>query len=345
MSGGVQTDLAMDSDLIGSDYGIDYLRISFPVPFGVIRCTKVFPDLKRWPNGTTTTSSSLKLYNGSQWIWIAVYGRPHRPSAPEEYYCSVSFNPARFVDPDGILLCSADDLPTVVDHVLSWVERRVLFYEDMSHDLIRVKRLDVASNFYGVTSPARVLRALEHVPRPYAKRNRLYRSRSGVPETLRAGSKTAGWASLYNKRNEVLNRKGFKPSRIPDPGTMRFEVQGYKGWLAQHGIKTLADVTTTTVGNLSSERGYWFGLEREIMSAKKASEVLAASDLTNAMKGKLLTFIYNTLRGDDLGVSNQTAASYTKTLLGLGITPYLEPVKDQPVTHLDVKSHSEVRVA
>jgi hypothetical protein len=243
----------------------------------------------------------------------------------------VSFNPARYVDPGGVLLCDIKDLQSIVNKVLRHIEQYVTLFPDMETTDIRVKRLDVASNFYGVDSPARYLRGLQPVRRPYAKTKLLYSD-----QTLQVGSKS-GVARLYDKHAHA-------PDLAP-LGTLRFEVEARLGWLQKNGINSLADVTSENIAKLFLERAKWFGVEREVMTTRSASEVITFSNLGPTLKNNLLRYTYLKLRGNDPGVDEKTEAKYEAIFADFGICPYLEDVADRSITRLDLKSNREIKIA
>ena len=144
----------------GSDYGVDYITICFPILKPDLKSAKWERDHKIWPDRAITERGKLDLRGGSQWIRVFVYERPQAHYGSAEHWCSVSFNPSRFVDPGGILLCDVTDLQVIVNKALKLIEEYIPLFPDMGPTDIRVKRLDVASNFYGVDSPTRYLRGL-----------------------------------------------------------------------------------------------------------------------------------------------------------------------------------------
>jgi len=113
-------------------------------------------------------------------VYVTVYERPQPEYYSRHYYCSVAFNPARLVDPKGILLCRVRQLPMIVESVLQTVQRYVPLFPDMSAEDIRIKRLDVSCNFYGVTSPSRLLTGLQAVPRRGRRSPHMHSGPSGA---------------------------------------------------------------------------------------------------------------------------------------------------------------------
>jgi len=315
----------------GSDYGVDYITICFPILKPDLKSAKWERDHKIWPDRAITERGKLDLRGGSQWIRVFVYERPQAHYGSAEHWCSVSFNPSRFVDPGGILLCDVTDLQVIVNKALKLIEEYIPLFPDMGPTDIRVKRLDVASNFYGVDSPTRYLRGLEPVRRPYARTKLLYSD-----QTLQVGSKS-GVVRLYDKH-----------AHTPDlalPGTLRFEVEARRGWLLKNEISSLADVTNETIAKLFFDRAKWFGVEREVMTTRSASEVITFSNLSPTLKNNLLRYVYLKLRGNDPGVDKKTEARYEAIFADFGICPYLEDVADRSITRLDLKSNREVKVA
>ena len=337
-----KTENAVNSSFLdtidGTEYGLDFLGISFPIPEPGHFSSRWAVRYVRHKNGTVTETRTLTLRkNSRKHIYVVVYEVPRGPHWGPDYRCGVSFNPARYVD-DGILLGDVKDLDRVTDYVLKMVGRHVEIHSNMPPEYIRVTRLDVACNFYDVFPPARYFLGLQFVARPYATVDELICG-NGVPQTLRSGSPSGGFANLYDQHAK-------RPNLAP-PGTMRFEVQAHRGgWLKKHGILTLADITEKNVDNLFWDRIDWFGLENEVMTSTTACERIArAKHITPTTKINLEVFMFDRLKGVKSEVDPKTATKYKRMLRDLGVAPFLESQIDESITRLDVSTYGEVQIA
>jgi hypothetical protein len=321
----------------GKDYGIDWFTISFPIlPPDYKSSDGWCVTSKIWPGGIVTESGSLNIKLNQMLVYVTVYERPQPQHCSRQYYCSVSFNPARLVDPKGILLCRVRALPMIVETVLQIVQRYVPMFPDMSMEDIRIKRLDVSCNFYGITLPSRLLTGLQAVPRRGKRSPQMHSGPSGA-QTLTYTFK-AGSVSLYDKSEQ-------SPFRAP-PGTMRFEIRARGDWLKRHELDRLHLVTVETVRNLFWDRARWFGLEAKVMTSTTACERIAfAKDIGPTVKVNLQKFIFRSLHGEDVGGSKSTANKYRRMLREMGFAPYMEDLADRSITRLDVKSKSEIQIA
>lgn len=220
-------------------------------------------------------------------------------------------------------------------HVSEMRTRTLVFPPNSGHidyaAWTRLYRLDITCNFYDVSNPARYLRGLEPIKRPYGKTTLSH-------GTLASGSKSSGWFKLYDKH--LRNRE------LAPRGTMRAELQAKRPLLGRHGLKLLADVTPCRVRTLFLERAKWFGLEREVMTTNTAARIIAkAPDLSPTVKVNLMNYVFDTVSGEDTGVTPRTAAKYNALLSQHQLSPYLERVTDKSVRHLDVRSHREIKAS
>jgi hypothetical protein len=252
--------------------------------------------------------------------------------------CFVHFNPARFIDPWGIGLCRPSDLKMVIEEVVDGLRDYITILTDFED--LQIRRLDVARNFYCVSNPSKILRALHCVPKRHSTFTDLHSGPDGVCETLTSGSKSGGQGKLYDKFRE-------SPGRC-DPGTMRFEVQARQPWCERNGLLTLSTITPISVDKLLRDRAKWFGLESDVMTVQTAFEIildLADSELGTRKKLGLMQFIHARARGELPKMSSRTAAEYRGLLREFGIAPTLEVNPDPSITRLDLRSGTEVKVA
>jgi hypothetical protein len=206
----VKTNLVLIDDYyVAADYGLDKLELHCLIKPPRLASRRWHVKKVRRPCGDHV-SATRWINDGPAPVRASVRGSPEMST----YDCFLSFNPSRFVDPNGIALCRPSDVSSVIGEILEMAHAWLKVWGDVLD--MEVRRVDVARNFYGVTDPSRYLLGLAALPRRRAQRNELYRSAGGQPETLRAGSSSGGWGCLYDKGRESPD--------LADPGTMRFEI-------------------------------------------------------------------------------------------------------------------------
>ncbi len=278
------------------------------------------------------TSGALEIIYQGYSIRLRVYR-----SKLYGWRCFLHFNPSRIVQPVGIGLCRLRDLHEVIDEVMVIVSRHVRPLRPS--DYYSVRRLDVARNFSGVVSPIDYLTGLFGVYRPHTKSASLIKGRDGIIGTLRAGSPSGGWVSLYDKHLE-------SPHLAPE-GTMRVEVQARQSWCRRYGgIYTVSDLTVENLSRLIRKRVRWFGLEREVMTFETACEkVLRSHQLDRRVQDNLIRYILEAQMGLDFTATLKSIAKYRGILGDLNISIQLDTDVRQSVGHLDLRTGTEVRVA
>ncbi len=316
-----------------ADYGIDTIQLSFLILFPSFGNSKWEVTNRKSVNGQTVTHRKLEIGSGSQTIRAYTYSGYESCSG-----CSLYFHPSRFVDPYGIGLCRPRDLPVVVGRALTMIEPYV--GEVIDPEQMRVRRVDVARNLYEIADPPRYLEGLRIVPRPYARFVDLYvNPRTGVPETLTAGTKNAGRVRLYDKYAQAPH--------LALPGTMRVEVEARGAWCKRLGLNRFGDLTATNLVRLVDDRIIdWFGLEAEVMTFETACmQIVKNQDLSDRLKVGLLRYLLARLQGQNPETCSKTAGDYRRRLKDLGIAPYLDSAVDFSVTRLDFDAGTELRVA
>jgi hypothetical protein len=314
------------------DYGIDKLRLAFPIRDPLFKSSKWVLNTHDGPSGAVAHSGHLEVSRRSHDFQINVY------RSYGSWMCSFEFNPARIVDPDGYGLCHPEDLADVIDEVTETVRSHVA--PILPNDCFTVRRLDIARNFQGVDQPARYLLGLRPVARPYATRESLWFDK-GVPATLWAGLKSGDTVKLYDKHLQA-------PQLTPS-GTVRVEVQALQGWCKRYGgIERVEDLTPENIDILFDNRTDWMGLKREVMTVESAiDKILQIEGMDVRTKLGLLEYASAVRRGTDplLTVKASALTKYKQILKDLGIAPYLDVDFDRATFRLDFESGTEVRVA
>ena len=247
----------------------------------------------------------------------------------------IELNPARVLDPDGCSLAPAAAVAGVVREALSQAGCLVRLPEDL--ESLRVKRLDVARDFEGISSPPELLRALAPLHRPWARRNLIHAdpSRNGA-QTLMVGS-AAGVMRAYDKHAE-------SPEKVPE-GVLRFEVEARDRWAERYGgMRRLGDVTEANVLVLARNRWEWSQMGAEVVKGPEAVRAkLARTGLSGAQQRAFIGYLWEQACGGTFDGSSHTLVKYRGLQRELGIAPAeLFSSSEGVVVRLDFDSGREV---
>lgn len=318
--------------------GVDRLSLSFPL-------ASYEDDVSAWRTATIRfpgTPQSALSFGGQVPVSDGVsafVGVTEVPDGDVRWWGKVECNPSRVVDPEGVTLCSVDQLLPAVEVVLGAVEDLVepgCDVEDM-----RTKRIDAARDFDGVTRPGSLLASLATVHRPWSRKNNLFNdgSRNGA-QTLSVGGRSSG-VNLYDKFAET---NGAAPE-----GTLRWEARARSGWLESiAGIKQLRDVNTTSITHLASNRWEWSAMGTEVTATDEVVERVMRSGLSDTEQQRVLGWMLMTAKGKQSSMSRTTAAKYRRVARQLGVVMSADLFDDGNafVARLDWDSGTEVcRVA
>lgn len=290
--------------------GLDRLSISFPIrafndsPGAWSTLSISFPGT---PEENETRGTKLKLAGGGE----AFVGVREVPGARVPLWGKVECNPSRILDPDGFSLAPLDSIEEVASRVVAAAAHELL---DPSCGLadMRPRRIDVAKDFTGVTRPASLLAGLATVHRPWSRKNALFNdgTRNGA-QTLLVGSKSSG-VRLYDKASET-------DGGVPE-GTLRWEVEGRKGWLDRYGgMARLSDITVRTLSEFATDRWEWSGMGTEIGAADEVVERVTRSGLSPAKQQRVLGWLLLVSVGRQASMAKETAAEYRSIARRLGI--------------------------
>ncbi|HET9061422.1 MAG TPA: hypothetical protein VFN61_16015 [Acidimicrobiales bacterium] len=264
-----------------SDFGIDRLGLTFPLPAG---------------SGYLPPARHRFVENGQGREWSrhaeAVYEvgemqiRERWTSLPSGDRVTFDFNPSRLLEGPSWGLCPIELALAVAREVWTSARQRRVPLPPLGD--ATVSRVDVASNVYGVEDVARSLRGLSghHSLVRYGKW-RLY-GHGKAPRSLYFGGATSGYALAYDKAFEV-ERDGARwsgkgevgdvrsKSETTPPGLMRFEVQA-RNWLkrAPHPIRTVTDLTPERLTALFEARAAWARWEVPMVGSKDIHDVIDA---------------------------------------------------------------------
>jgi hypothetical protein len=255
---------------------------------------------------------------------------------PARWYGRVDGNPARWVDPEGIGVCPADQVVEVAAAMVGCARELVepaALLEEMS-----VTRLDVARDFQ-VSDAGYYVRGLQHIPRPFARRNFVHNDpKHGGAQTLDVGS-GAGTTMLYDKHQE-------SPKLAP-PGRLRWECEAHRGWLARYGnVVRLRDVHEETVQSLAENRWRWSQMGADISAANVVLEKVQRARLSSREQLSFLGWMVAQSTGVHVPVSKQATAKYRRLQRELGVSMEPGAMAGTFLARLDFETGTEVlRVA
>lgn len=245
-------------------------------------------------------------------------------------------NAARLVDPAGWALVPAGPATDALRALRPTVEH--LMTPSAKLDDWRVRRGDVARDFFGITGPNDIIRALGPLPRPYSRRRLVYSDPSGCgAETLSVGS-NAGVVLLYDKCRE-------SGGKAPE-GTVRWEAQCRGGWLVKYGgIQALSDLDEESCLRLAEDRWAWSAMGTEVGSVAPAYEVLEAAGMSWRQFSGFWAWLCAQAAGRRPVLSKETLARYRRRQRELNVAVDGGEVKVQNgalMRRLDWQSGREV---
>ncbi len=302
-----------------SDIGIDRLSISFPLrrqaPWS--RWDQVSYSPK---DGRHTASARLSMVESDEpdkgdkrgryqnaTIMVGVTTIAGRP------WGKIETNPARFADPTG---CSLLD-PRLVGPAVHamWLRASELVEPDCDILDANITRLDVSRDFRGITSPSLFVSGLGPIRRPWAKRSFTYNDpgRSNA-QTLFVGS-GAGGVRLYDQH------AAYADKGAPE-GSLRWEVEARKDWLARCDMRHVADLDPFRVERLARERWDWSAMGHPVTGPVHAVDVLrravAEKTISRSVASRMLgSYVMDALGGP--GVSRRTEYRYQALGKRLGV--------------------------
>jgi len=308
------------------DFGVDYIGL-------VLRIGKPSDQIARWYSVPTILASGITSHRKLITITRNHHTVTLRPYPyNRDYFCTVEFNPSRFVDPLGWGLCPIDRLHDVIAEALSMV--MALVDPIGPADEVVIRRLDIARDFRDVLDVERIIRGLFEVKRTHCRQAGVFKDSSDVPGSVSAGSR-AGKVRTYDKCRQSRGQ-------APD-GTVRSELEARSGWLKRYGgIYTLGNLTEANILRLFINRMSWFGLEREIITFQIAIQRIIDEDLDPRRFQGLIKYMFNRNAGGEQKCSDRTAGKYEQFLRELGIALLLEEREPTMVSRLDLASGREV---
>lgn len=323
--------------------GVDRLSLSFPIAPN--------PDADGFDTHTLRRSADARTWSGSTQIKLAdgvsVYlgGMEVTEGA---WWGKIEWNPSRVQDPAGYSLA---DVPAAIASAKAvWGIACTLMDPRCDLEEARVKRIDLARDFEGVTQPAYLLAGLANVKRPHARRQGVWHAQDrGGASTLHAGS-NAGMVRLYDQHEAYADKGAGK-------GAMRVEAQYGSGWLegstpktgkARPELKVLAQLASDRCREMFRERYDWSKMGVAVTGSSvvtaKAAELVEEGRYTHREATYCLGEMMWRASGIVDGMSKATAAKYNRFVADLGVTlPADGDQLDPGVTvRLDLEAGTEV---
>jgi hypothetical protein len=224
--------------------GIDYITLNFPIKLPA----PAFFDQDRVDyisNGSIRRTGSRTFEFEGMKVDLRAY--PTR----DGHKASVRFNPSHHQENSGSWQgLPITSLPSVLHAVWPAVHDHVTPTVALAE--AGVGRLDIERSFT-VTAAARtsLMEGASVAPVPYAKRRSIWKSPTGVVQSVYASTKRQG---------SVLGYDHHERHSTSPPDTYRVEVQARKGWLNRYGqIETVADLGPSTIEALFLNRFHWSG--------------------------------------------------------------------------------------
>lgn len=324
--------------LAGSAVGCDRLSLSFPV-VGFDR--SAFDKM----NGRQTGDGEWEIDTYSTML------RPHPELDGDEtrgdyngaavmvglkqvgprWWGKVETNPSRFVDPAGCGLLPLLAIPDAVEAC----ERAVWglgVVPAVDAEAWRVKRVDVARDFEGVSAPGFYVQGLAALRRSYNKRSGVWSdAQCGAAQTLHVGS-GAGMVRLYDQHAAYADKGA-------DPGRLRWECEARPGWLDRHGVRVVSQLSVGRCEDIAADRWEWSRMGTEVTGAvnvvDRIDRLVTAGGYHDKRTGtwqKMSPAKARRLLGDlvaeSLGAawssSNDARAEYERLKRHLGVVPSAE---------------------
>jgi hypothetical protein len=312
--------------------GVDRLSLSFPV--------HSWADESKWDRveyrtgGGYSASAMVAPHAGGPEIMIGVRLVDGQPWGKAE--C----NPARFYDPGGCELLPLHLVDAACVVMFTAAAELVRHLSPVAE--ARVKRVDVARDFRGVTQPALYVQGLAPLQRPYAKRSFVYNDPARASaQTLFVGS-GAGGVRLYDQ-HEAYAEKGAPP------GSLRWEVEARRGWLDSVGVKRVRELDPVLLQELAASRWEWSRMGTQVSGpvglVDVVARMIADGKVSQTVGERLIGRVVMQSLGVATAGSSDSQARYNKLQREMGIVPSPQLWSDQlsaaAVGRLDFESGTE----
>lgn len=312
-----------------AEIGVDRLSFSFPV--------RDWIDLPRWDSVRTMRDGDWSAQTtvggiGLPTVMVGVKTVAGRP------WGKVECNPSRFADPKG---CSTLPLSMLTAAVsVMWSAACAVTEPACEPDEARLRRVDIARDFRGVTSPALYIEGLKPIKRPYARDAFTYHDpQLAHAETLCVGS-GAGRVRLYDQHAAYADKGA-------PAGSVRFEIEARTGWLEKAGARTIADLDPIICARIAAERWEWSKMGTPVSGPVNAVQVLQREVLAGNVSQAIADRLLGSMVRRSLGFGSEAKTSewrHREVLGRLGMTAdalWSDNLSRQAVGRLDFTTGTE----
>ena len=233
-------------------------------------------------------------------------------------WAKVERNPSRWRDPDGCSVLPVRDLPAALCVMFAAAGEMVTPAVGVGLSDANTKRVDVARDFRGVTSPGMYVDGLRGIQRPYAKRNGVWASAAhGNAQTLMVGN-GQGMVRPYDQHAAYADKGA-------PVGAVRWEAELRTGWLESVGVKHVSDLDAVSVANMATKWWEWSKMGVRVSGPVHAVELLRqkvqAEEISVRMAKSLLgSMVWDSFDTAGIKSSRQTQHTYRKIAEELGLS-------------------------
>lgn len=265
------------------------------------------------PGERTAHSTSIKVREG---IDVKVQLHEHGEH-PNSRTLTVDVWPRRFL-PEGRLVASPEEMREIVEEVLDALREYFVTDARATDASVKVVRLDATFDIHDVARLSHVLELAATVPNRKPRSAvaatsgpAIYCGRAtGRLESVTIGTRETGRLVMYDKHAQ-------------DPtvplGTLRVELQTHRRQLEHAQIRTMADITDTSVAKLVESWGL-----HDIAAALERAPAQAVDELVRTLEEKRLIEFLGHLCADSLGItvshSTNARGRYRQVKLQSGIS-------------------------
>lgn len=298
-------------------FGIDRLSLSFPVasfdPFSFTSESVA----RHSDGGATVARRYAKTYTLTEdYKGVAVMVGVSETS--RGWTGKVECNPSRFFDPAGCSLVGPHAFLRFVPHALSLMVAAHGIEPLRPYPEWRVKRLDLARDFRGVSQPGVLIDALRPLKRKYARKvDVFYDPHQGGAQTLSVGT-NARMVRLYDQHAAYADKGA-------PAGSLRWEAQLRGDFLKATGVEQVGDLSVPVLGYLATGSWEWSKCGTTVSHARSVARqvdgLVQSGDLSPAKAQRLLGQMVAEATGMTWASDRKTVAEYGVWKERLGCTP------------------------
>lgn len=298
-------------------YGVDRISLSFPVasfdPFSFTSESVA----RHSDGGTTVARRYAKTYVFTEdfrgvSVMVGVSETAHGWSG------KVECNPSRFWNPAGCALVGPHAFLRYVPYVLSLMVASHGIESLRPFPEWRVKRLDLARDFRGVSQPGVIIDALRPLHRKYARKvDVFYDPQQGGAQTLSVGTNSR-MVRLYDQH------AAYADKGAPE-GSLRWEAQVRADFLKARGVEQVRDLSVPALDHLASSSWEWSRCGTTVSHAQSVARqvdgLVRTGELSPAKAQRLLGQMVAEATGMTWTSDRKTVAEYGRWKARLGCTP------------------------